>query len=156
MLSRDLLKKAIFFIVISVLSVMILTACGSSEKSSTEAEKPAEGAASGEKPAAAGGDAITLRFAWWGNQVRNDLTQKANERYHELNGNVTVQGSFYQWSDYWSKMATQSAGKQMPDIIQMDLSYIDQYVSNNQLLDLTPYILKAARSILLKFPRIFS
>ena len=147
MLSRDLLKKAIFFIVISVLSVVILTACGSSEKPSTEAEKPAEGAASGEKPAAAGGDAITLRFAWWGNQVRNDRTNAALAKYTELNPSVKVEGLFYQWTDYWSKIATQAAGNEMPDLIQMDLAYINQYTSSNQLLDLTPYIESGALDV---------
>lgn len=137
MLSRDLLKKAIFFIVISVLSVMILTACGSSEKSSTEAEKPA----------AAGGDAITLRFAWWGNQVRNDRTNAALAKYTELNPSVKVEGLFYQWTDYWSKIATQAAGNEMPDLIQMDLAYINQYTSSNQLLDLTPYIESGALDV---------
>ena len=28
----------------------------------------------------------------------------------------------------------------MPDLIQMDYKYLDQYVNNGQLLDLTPYI----------------
>lgn len=123
-------RKMLIILIAAVLGMSLMTGCGSKPTETPETGAPETGA---DAP-------VTLRFAWWGNQVRNDLTQKANERYHELNGNVSVQGSFYQWSDYWSKMATQSAGKQMPDIIQMDLSHIDQYVSNNQLLDLTPYI----------------
>ncbi len=126
------LERLLAFCAIVILTIAVLTACGSPSSDQT-----ADESFDSEKSSS---DSTVLTFAWWGNQVRNDLTQKANEKYHELNSGVTVQGSFYQWSDYWSKMATQSAGKQMPDIIQMDLSYIDQYVSNGQLLDLTPYI----------------
>ena len=85
-------------------------------------------------------------MAWWGNQVRNEKTQEALDKYKELN-DVTVEGQFYQWNDYWSKMATAAAGNSMPDLIQMDYSYIDQYVENGQLLDLTPYIESGALDV---------
>lgn len=146
MLSRDLLKKAIFLIAIVVLSVAMLTACGKSEEPSAEAEQPAGDTTAEEKPAA-NGDAITLRFAWWGNQVRNDRTNAALAKYTELNPSVKTEGSFYQWVDYWSKMATQAAGNEMPDLIQMDFAYINQYTSSNQLLDLTPYIESGALDV---------
>src|SRR5690625_5921358 len=42
--------------------------------------------------------------------------------------------------DYWRKLAPQAAANELPDIIQMDLSYISQYAGNNQLADLTPYL----------------
>ena len=37
-------------------------------------------------------------------------------------------------------MATSDDRKKMPDVLQMDMSYIKQYVDKGQLLDLTPYI----------------
>ncbi len=86
-----------------------------------------------------GGSSDSLTMAWWGNQVRNERTQQALDAYKEESG-ITVSGQFYQWGDYWSKMATSAAGKKMPDVIQMDMSYIQQYVDKGQLLDLTPYI----------------
>lgn len=149
MLSRDLLKKAVLLIAIAILSVAMLTACGSSEKPSTEPETPADGASSeaAEEPAAANEEAMTLRFAWWGNQIRNDRTIAALAKYTELNPNVKTEGTFYQWTDYWSKMATQAAGNEMPDLIQMDLAYIDQYTKSEQLLDLTPYIESGALDV---------
>ncbi len=33
----------------------------------------------------------------------------------------------WDWSDYWTKMATQVAGKNMADVIQMDYRYIAEY-----------------------------
>lgn len=60
--------------------------------------------------------------------------------YSEENPGVTFDGQFSEWNDYWNKLATASAGHTMPDIVQMDLQYYDQYVKNGLLLDLTPYI----------------
>ncbi|MFV0503532.1 MAG: ABC transporter substrate-binding protein [Lachnospirales bacterium] len=86
------------------------------------------------------GDVTTLTMAWWGNQVRNERTQQALNKYTEMDESVKIEGQFYQWGDYWSKLATLAAGNSMPDIIQMDFSYINQYVESDVLLDLTPYI----------------
>ena len=90
---------------------------------------------------------VNLTMAWWGNQVRNESTQKALDKYHELNPDVTVDGQFYQWNDYWGRLSTTAAGKSMPDVIQMDYFYIDQYVQNGLILDLTPYIESGALDV---------
>lgn len=123
-----------------VMSVTTLAACGgnsSKEDSSSKSENTdsTDGTDSGSSDGS-----VNLVMAWWGNQVRNERTQQALDKYHELNSDVTIEGQFFQWDDYWSKLATSAAGKSMPDLIQMDYSYIDQYVANGQLLDLTPYI----------------
>lgn len=82
----------------------------------------------------------TLKMAWWGNQVRNERTQSVFDKYHELNPSIIINGQFFQWDDYWNKLATQVAGKKLPDLIQMDYAYLNTYVGKNQLLDLKPYI----------------
>ena len=81
-----------------------------------------------------------LTVAWWGNQVRNERTQAALDKYAELNPGVALDGQFSEWGDYWNKLATSSAGNSLPDVIQMDYAYLDQYAKNNLLLDLTPYV----------------
>jgi multiple sugar transport system substrate-binding protein len=120
-----------------------LTACGggSSEtstaadktESKTEAKETTTGGASegGEK---------TLTVSWWGNQVRNERTQAILDLYSEQNPGVVFDGQFSEWNDYWNKLATAAAGHSMPDIVQMDYKYLQQYVSNGLLVDLTPYI----------------
>ena len=117
------LKKAAVLAIAGAMAVTSLAACG--------------GSGSGKD--SEGGSSDSLTMAWWGNQVRNERTQQALDAYKEESG-ITVSGQFYQWGDYWSKMATSAAGKKMPDVIQMDMSYIQQYVDKGQLLDLTPYI----------------
>ena len=125
---------------IAIVAAMVLgmTACGGSGTADTkEAGSQAEGA-SGEN--AASGDGSEMVVAWWGNQVRNERTQAILELYSEQNPGVTFDGQFSEWADYWNKLATAAAGHSMPDIVQMDYKYIQQYVNNDLLVDLTPYI----------------
>ena len=122
-MKKKSLKKAAVLAIAGAMAVTSLAACG--------------GSGSGKD--SEGGSSDSLTMSWWGNQVRNERTQQALDAYKEESG-ITVSGQFYQWGDYWSKMATSAAGKKMPDVIQMDMSYIQQYVDKGQLLDLTPYI----------------
>ncbi len=126
-MKRRLFKKSIATALTLVLMASTLGGCGKSDNAapSTAPEQKTN---------------TELTMTWWGNQVRNERTQAALDKYHELNSDVTVKGQFFQWDDYWSKLATSAAGKEMADIVQMDFSYISQYVNKGQLLDLTPYI----------------
>ncbi|MDQ0232534.1 ABC transporter substrate-binding protein [Metabacillus malikii] len=83
---------------------------------------------------------ITLRIAWWGEQTRNDYTLEVIKKYEEKNPNVKIQAEYASWDDYWKKLAPQASANQLPDIIQMDLSYFSQYAENGQLADLSPFI----------------
>ena len=88
-------------------------AAGSDTKAETDAESKGEDNSSD-------GEEVTMDFAWWGNQVRTENTTAALDYYHEQNPNVTVNGMAYQWSDYWTVLATQGAGGELPDLIQQD------------------------------------
>ena len=80
-----------------------------------------------------------LNVAWWGNQTRNDRTQSVLDMYTEKYG-TTFDVTMNSWGDYWTTLATASAGGQLPDVMQHSTTYIQQYVDNGLLLDLTPYI----------------
>ncbi|MCI8663123.1 MAG: extracellular solute-binding protein [Hungatella sp.] len=145
------MKKPIALLLAAAMTAGLSACGGSSEPAGTQA--PASSAAGGETkeaqaPAAGGetqasqtpGEGAELVVAWWGNQVRNERTQAALDLYSEQNPGVTFDGQFSEWADYWNKLATAAAGHSMPDIIQQDYKYIQQYVSNDLLVDLTPYI----------------
>ena len=53
---------------------------------------------------------------------------------------VTIDPETYAWNDYWPKLATQAAGQNLPDVIQMDYRYIFEYARRGQLADLTPFV----------------
>ncbi|MDS2171443.1 ABC transporter substrate-binding protein [Nesterenkonia sp. CL21] len=97
--------------------VIALTACGGDG-----------GAASGE-----GGD-VTLRFAWWGAEHRNALTEEIVALYEEQNPHVTISTEYSDWEGYWDQLATQTAGGGAPDVIQMDDTYLREYADRGALL----------------------
>ena len=82
---------------------------------------------------------VTLRVTWWGSQTRHDLTMAAIEKFEEKYPYITVEAEFTSWDGYWSKLATQVAGGLMPDVIQMDYQYLNQYAQSGVLADLTPF-----------------
>ena len=81
----------------------------------------------------------TLSFGWWGNDVRNRETDQAIKAYMKANPKVTIKQQPGEWDSYWDKLSTEVAGKNAPDVIQMDMAYISQYAKNGTLLDLSQY-----------------
>jgi multiple sugar transport system substrate-binding protein len=55
----------------------------------------------------------------------------------KANPDVKISGQPGEFNSYWDKLATQTAGGQAPDIIQMDMNYISEYGTRNALLDLS-------------------
>lgn len=119
------MKKRLSVLLAASMMLGILAGCGNSDQNAANSS---------------GGGSSTLTFTWWGNQTRNERTQAVLEMYSEENPDVTFDPQFAEYNDYWNKLATAAAGNSLPDILQMDYAYIEQYVSNDLLVDLTPYI----------------
>ena len=96
---------------------LVLTGCGSS-------------------PEAASDGPVTLRFSWWGSDVRHKMTEKLIEAFEAENPNINIEGEYGDWSGYWDKLATQVASQDAPDIIQMDAAYLGEYSERGALLEL--------------------
>ena len=138
------MKRKFALLLAAAMTAASLAGCGSSsasgdtaadttaaEAGTTETAESTEGSNSG---------SANLVMAWWGNQTRNERTQKIIDLYSEQNPGVTIDGQFSEFNDYWQKLATAEAGHSMPDIVQMDYKYLNQYVTNGLLVDLTPYV----------------
>ena len=119
-----------------------LTACGSSNEpaatASTDSGNTATTTADNSGSAAAGN--VSMTVTWWGNQTRNERTQAALDLYSEQNPGVTFDTQPAEWNDYWTKLSTLAAGNSLPECLQMDYSYLAQYVAADLLVDLTPYV----------------
>lgn len=136
-------------VALTMAAVMILSVAGCSSKPDA-AENAKQTTAdtqvtstdvSAENTSSSGeGESVTLKLFWWGNQVRNDLTQQVIDLYMKNNPNVTIMPEFTDWNGYWDKLATSTAGGNMPDIIQMDYRYLEKYVSSNSLANLSEFI----------------
>lgn len=142
------MKKRLAMFAAGFLSVSMLVGCGNSGSASSASDSPSQAPGteaapqsnSSETTASSGSEGAALTISWWGNQARNERTQQVLELYSNANEGITFDGQFTEWADYWTKLAVASAGHTLPDIIQMDYSYLEQYVSNGLLVDLTPYI----------------
>ena len=77
-----------------------------------------------------------LRMFWWGSKKRAERTDKVNQLYQQKNAGVTIAGESLGWNDYWPRLATQTAGRNAADLIQMDYRYIFEYARRGALLAL--------------------
>jgi multiple sugar transport system substrate-binding protein len=84
--------------------------------------------------------ATRMRMYWWGSKERADRTLAANAAYKTKNPNTTIDGETLGWGDYWPRMATQAAGRNLPDVIQMDYRYIFEYARRGALLATDQYM----------------
>lgn len=85
--------------------------------------------------AAAPGDAVELRVAWWGAEVRHEQTQEALAVCEAAVGNITTSPEFVN-DGYDEKLATQFAAGDPPDVIQVVSGAISSYGQRGGLLDL--------------------
>ncbi|MBN9063495.1 MAG: hypothetical protein BGP06_18680 [Rhizobiales bacterium 65-9] len=77
-----------------------------------------------------------LRCFWWGNPERDRRTRAALDAYQAKAPGVQVSSESIGWGEYWTKLATQTAGGNAPDLIQMDYRYIYEYARRNTLMAL--------------------
>lgn len=77
-----------------------------------------------------------VRLLWWGSQNRNERTAAVIDLFTAANPGVAVEGESAGWDAYWARLATQTAGGNAPDVMQMDYRYIFEYARRGVLLAL--------------------
>ncbi|NLU71292.1 carbohydrate ABC transporter substrate-binding protein [Streptomyces sp. HNM0575] len=108
-----------------------LAGCGGGASATAEAGSGDEaGSGSGS------GDKVTLRFTWWGNADRAARTEKAVAAFERAHPGIRIQTSYATYDAYKQKLATQAAGSDVPDLIQLDYRQISQYAGAGVMLDL--------------------
>lgn len=75
-------------------------------------------------------DPIELRFSWWGGDSRHEATIKALEAFTAKYPNITVKPEYGAWTGWQENIATQLAGKQEADLLQINWNWIYQFSSN--------------------------
>ena len=97
----------------------------------------APGSSGGGSQGGGQGSANDLALAFWGNPTRNKNTQAEIDAFMKANPDIKIAGQPGEFNTYWDKLATQTAGGNAPDIIQMDMNYISEYGTRGALLDLS-------------------
>ncbi|MDB5530938.1 MAG: transporter ATP-binding protein [Devosia sp.] len=81
-----------------------------------------------------------MRLIFWGGQARADRTYGVTDLYTKANPGTTFDGEFLAFADYWPKLATQTAGGNSPDVIQMDYRYIVEYANRGAIAPLDEFV----------------
>lgn len=82
----------------------------------------------------------SIRVFWWGSQERADRTNRAVDAYKKANAGIDAKTEFAGWSDYWPRLATRVAGRNAPDLIQMDYRYMFEYARRGAIVPLDQYL----------------
>ena len=82
----------------------------------------------------------SIRHFWWGNPERDKRTFAVIDVFQKHHPEIAVSGETVGWGDYWTKMATQTAGRNMADLVQMDYSLLFEYSRRGALRSLDEYI----------------
>jgi multiple sugar transport system substrate-binding protein len=82
---------------------------------------------------------VTLNYWLWDDNQQASY-QACADAFHTANPNVTVKITQTAWAQYWQNLTTQLAAGDAPDVWTNQLSYYPQFLSNQQILDIQPYV----------------
>lgn len=82
---------------------------------------------------------IELSVFWYGSTKRAELTEKALRLYSARNPRVSFRVTWQGFDGYYDRLATQAAGGNVPDLIQVDDTVLTEYARRDILLDLGGY-----------------
>lgn len=119
-----------------VAGLTALAACSSGHPNSTST---AAAKGSGTSGSGGGSDTGTITFSWWGDASRAAGTQAAVKLFEQKHPGVTVKTWYSPFGDYAKKVATLTAGGNMPDLSTVDVGSLNEYAQRGLLTDLAKY-----------------
>ncbi|HEV7274924.1 MAG TPA: ABC transporter substrate-binding protein [Devosiaceae bacterium] len=81
-----------------------------------------------------------VRFFWWGNPNRDERTFAAIAAFNEKHPGIVVEGETLGFADYFTRLTTQIAGGNMPDVIQQGYGVLFEYIENGAVVPLDDYV----------------
>lgn len=94
---------------------------------------------SGKNSDSASDGKVTVNYWLWDDNQTASY-QECADAFHTANPNITVKITQTAWAQYWQNLTTQLASGDAPDVWTDHVSYYPQLVSNNQILDIQPYV----------------
>jgi multiple sugar transport system substrate-binding protein len=89
---------------------------------------------------------VQLKITWWGSPDRDARTQMAINMFTAKNPNITFVTEKYASTQgavgmgYWPTLLKHAADNTLPDIMQHDYAYIEEWTTKGWLADLDPLI----------------
>src|SRR5690606_21107601 len=82
------------------------------------------------------GGPVELRFAWWGADLRNEISQEAVEALESEHPDITANPESADLSAYQDRLPTHGAANDLTDVIQIDEKNLRTYAAQRSLMDL--------------------
>jgi multiple sugar transport system substrate-binding protein len=83
---------------------------------------------------------VRLRAMWWGSNDRSKRTLSVAKLFQEKNPDIAIVGETLSGDGYWTKLATQMAGRSVADIFQLEPTTISDYSKRGACLALDPFV----------------
>jgi multiple sugar transport system substrate-binding protein len=83
---------------------------------------------------------VKMHMVFWGTATRDKLTQKAIQFFHDQHPTTTITTHYTTFNNFWPQLDADVAARNIPDLIQMDMRYLSNYVKSGLLLDMTQLI----------------
>ncbi|MBJ6986422.1 MULTISPECIES: ABC transporter substrate-binding protein [unclassified Devosia] len=84
-----------------------------------------------------------IRHFWWGNPERDKRTLAVIDIFNGKNPSIKVSGETLGFADYFTKLTTQIAGGNMPDVIQQGYGVLFEYIANGAVVPLDEFVGKS-------------
>ena len=68
-----------------------------------------------------------ITLSWWGNDVRNEYTLEAVERFEAAHPGIKVKCSYSEWSGYEARSQVQMISGTEADVMQINVGWLSQY-----------------------------
>lgn len=83
---------------------------------------------------------MRLRCVWWGSADRSRRTNEVISLYQKADPRTDISGEMIAGSDYWTKLATSMAGRNVADIFQLEPSTIADYSGRGACMELDKFV----------------
>lgn len=138
------MKKQMIMLLATAVCASLAAGCGKKAETPIAADNAAAGAETAQKGEGEGKtpleEAVILDFTWWGNQVRNERTEAACQEYTNEHPEVTFRPVPINGKEYFDKVTTLAAGREMPDVLQQDYEKLNRYVEKGIHENLDSYV----------------
>ncbi|TVY04021.1 ABC transporter substrate-binding protein [Paenibacillus cremeus] len=141
--------KSVSMLLLTLCTTAAIVGCssgGSNSGGGAAAPKPTGNAPSAAAPSApasapaGGGAQKEVRVSWYGDAQRNKIYDKTYDEIQKKLPELKITREFAASNDYYTKLNTQTAGGNAPDLMIFTLYTLYDYAKRGQLLDLQPYV----------------
>lgn len=88
----------------------------------------------------AGAGSKEVRVSWYGDTQRNKIYEATYDEIQKKLPELKITREFAASNDYYTKLNTQTAGGNAPDLMIFTMYYLYDYAKRGQLLDLQPFV----------------